>query len=162
MLTARLELRPLPAAAAAALPVDRDEASRLLGAALPLEWPQPDLLDVLPLQSAATPEAEPFGVWAIVERETATVVGDIGFVGPPDRDRSVEIGYSVVPSRRRRGYASEAAVALVAWALARPEVEHVVATCDADNRASIRTLERAGFERAGEENGRIRWRRGRG
>src|SRR5439155_15159339 len=139
--TARLELRPLPAAAAGALPDDRGTAARLLGVPLLSEWPQADLLDVLPLQAAADPDDEAFGVWVMIERESSTVVGDIGFLGPPGADRTVEIGYSVVPARRRRGYASEAARALVGWALAQPEVGAVVAGCDSDNLASTRILE---------------------
>jgi ribosomal-protein-alanine N-acetyltransferase len=158
LITARLELRPLPAAAAAALPGDRAEASRVLGATLAPDWPQPDLLDVLPLQASAPASSERFGVWVMIERETATVVGDIGFTGPPDQAGSVEVGYSVIPDRRRRGYATEAARAIVPWAHAQPGVEVVVARCDNGNLPSIRTLERTGFRRTGEENGRIRWR----
>ena len=116
LITERMELRPLPALAAAALPGDRQEAARILGATLPPEWPQPDLLDVLPLQAAASPEAECFGVWVMVERDSGSVVGDIGFIGPPDEAGSIEVGYSVIPDRRRRGYATEAAGAIVEWA----------------------------------------------
>jgi len=67
------------------------------------------------------PEDERFGIWLMIERDTDTVVGDIGFMGPPD-DGSVEIGFSVIPDRRRLGYASEAAGRLVAWALEQPEI----------------------------------------
>jgi ribosomal-protein-alanine N-acetyltransferase len=155
--THRLELRPLPASAAAALPEDRKRASRLLGAALPGDWPLPDLLDVLPIQASAPPDVERFGVWVIIERESATVVGDIGFFGPPDASGVLEVGYSVVPDRRRRGYATEAAIALVTWALDQPGIHAIVATCDEDNSASILTLDRIGFRRTGEEDGRILW-----
>jgi RimJ/RimL family protein N-acetyltransferase len=41
-------------------------------------------------------------------RATGMVIGDIGFRGPPDAAGIVEIGYSVVAGRRRRGYATEA------------------------------------------------------
>jgi len=148
----------MPAAAAAALPTDREEASRILGAALPLDWPQSDLLDLLPLQASASHADERFGVWVMIERETTSVVGDMGFIGPPDDHGSVEVGYSVIPIRRRRGYATEAARAVVDWALDQSGVEVVVASCDHDNVPSIRTLERIGFLRTGETNGRIRWR----
>ena len=84
------------------------EAAGIIGAILPDAWPLADLLGVLPMQAAATPDQERFGIWLIVERDTNTVVGDIGFHGPPDGGR-VEIGFSVIPDRRRRGYASEAA-----------------------------------------------------
>jgi ribosomal-protein-alanine N-acetyltransferase len=133
--------------AAAALLDDREEASRILGATLPVEWPQPDLLDVLPLQAAASAEAESFGVWLMIERESLSVVGDIGFLGPPDEAGSIEVGYSVIPNRRRRGYATESAAAIVEWALSQPNVQAVVAGYDRDNAPSIRTLERLGFHR---------------
>ena len=158
VLTERMELRPLPAIAAAALPEDREEASRILGAALPVEWPEPDLLDVLPLQAAASQETECYGVWVMIERESGSVVGDVGFIGPPDENGSIEVGYSVIPDRRRRGYATEAASAIVEWALSEPGVQVVVAGCDRDNEPSIRTLERLGFQRTGEANGQLRWR----
>lgn len=156
--TDRLELMPLPVATAAALPSQRKEVGRNLGVHLPAEWPDPNLLGVLRRHASAPPEAGCFGVWVMIERETDTVVGDIGFHGPPDEDGAVEVGYSVVASRRHRGYASEAASALVAWARAQPTVSHVVAGCDPENKASIATLERVGFRRTGEANGEIRWR----
>ena len=130
----------------------------MLGAALHREWPQADLLDVLPLQAAIGPDEERFGVWVMIEREPATVVGDIGFLGAPGADGSIEIGYSVTPDRRGRGYATEAARALVDWALRQPGVTTVVASCDNSNVPSIRTLERLGFVRTGEAAGQIRWR----
>jgi [ribosomal protein S5]-alanine N-acetyltransferase len=160
VITERLELRPLPARAAAALPHEREAAARILGAALPAEWPQSDLLDLLPSQAAASSETERFGVWVMAERETGSVVGDVGFIGPPDSSGLVEVGYSVIPGCRRRGYATEAARAIVEWALTEPTVEIVVAGCAEDNAASIRTLERVGFRRTGHANGEIRWLRG--
>ena len=156
--TERLELRPLPPEAARALPRDRATAERALGASLAPDWPQPDLLDVLPLQAAAGRVAARFGIWVIIERETRAVVGDVGFRGPPGDDGTVEVGYSVIPDRRRRGYATEAARALVAWAMSQPGVREVVAGCDRDNAASIRTLERLGFSRTGATSDEIRWR----
>lgn len=158
VVTERLELRPLPARAAAALPGDRAGAARSLGAPLAAEWPQPDLLAVLPRQAAASPQTERFGIWVMIERDSGTVVGDIGFHGPADESGSIELGYSVIPARRRRGYATEAATGLIGWALSQPGIQLVVAGCEAENAASIGTLERVGFRRTGEAGGEIRWR----
>ena len=115
--TAQLELRPLAAGAAAALPHDRAAAAARIGASWRRGGRWPSCIDVLPTQATATPDAEPFGIWVMIEAGTATVVGDIGFMGPPDAEGVVEVGYSVVPDRRRRGYAGEALVALVVWVL---------------------------------------------
>lgn len=156
--TARLDLQPLPTAVARALPENRETAARLLGLSLPAEWPQPELLDVLPIQAMAGPEDELFGVWMIIERKSQTVIGDIGFMGSPGEDGAVEIGYSVIFGWRGRGYATEAARAIVKWALARPEVRAVVAGCHRENVPSVRLLERIGFVRTGAVEEQLRWR----
>jgi ribosomal-protein-alanine N-acetyltransferase len=152
----RLELTPLPAAAAGALLDDREKAAATIGSSLPAAWPQTDLLDVLPMQAAAEPAAERFGIWLIIERDTNTVVGDIGFMGPPDGGL-VEIGFSVIPDRRRRGYATEAARCLIDWAFGEPGIREVSARSEAENEASARVLRAAGFARTGESHGVVRW-----
>ena len=156
--TDRLELKPLPAQVAAALPEHREAAHRTLGTRLSGEWPGPGLVGILGRQAAASADEECFGIWVMIERSSETVVGDAGFHGPPNAAGMVEIGYSVIPSRRRRGYATEAARALVEWAYLQPNVHVIVAGCDPDNLPSIGTLERIGFGRAGEANGELRWR----
>jgi RimJ/RimL family protein N-acetyltransferase len=94
----------------------------------------------------------------MIERESGTVVGDIGFHGPPDDRGAIEVGYCVVPSRRGRGYASEAARAIVEWASRQQSVRLIVAGCDPNNVPSICTLERTGFVRTGKADGELRWR----
>jgi RimJ/RimL family protein N-acetyltransferase len=142
--------------AAAALGDDRAAAEQLIQAALPTDWPLPELHPLLARQAASSEQETEFGIWLIIERAAATVVGDAGFKGPP-ADRRVEIGYSIIPSHRRRGYATEAARALVGWALERDDIDTVVAACAVDNVASIRTLKRLGFTRTGVEDDEIQW-----
>ena len=156
--TARLELFPLAPEAAAALSDDRDQAARIIGASLDADWPHPDLLGALPMHAAAAGQDARYGIWVIVERASQTVVGDIGFFGPPTPEATVEVGYSVVPDRRRRGYATEAAAALIGWARQQPNVSAVLARCEEDNVPSIRTLERLGFARAGKVDRMLAWR----
>ena len=160
LLTDRLELKPLPGQAAAALLEDREAAGRVLGARLSAQWPDPNLDGVLRRHAGASVDSECFGVWVMIERRSGTVVGDIGFHGPPDDAGTIEVGYSVIPSRRRRGYATEAAGALVGWAHSQPSVHAIVAGCDPSNVPSMCTLERVGFRRTGEANGELRWRYG--
>ncbi|MGH2871531.1 MAG: GNAT family N-acetyltransferase [Solirubrobacteraceae bacterium] len=155
--TERLELSPLQPAAAAALPEQRAAAEDIIGAKLSPGWPQPDLLKILPRQATTAPEAAGYGIWVMIEPDPRIVVGDLGFHGPPD-DGVVEIGYAVVSDRRRRGYATEAARALIDWALRQPGVAEIVAGCEETNEASITTLQRLGFSRTGQNGGEVRWR----
>jgi [ribosomal protein S5]-alanine N-acetyltransferase len=85
-----------------------------------------------------------FGQRLVVERATGLVVGGIGLFGLPE-DGRVEFGYGIVESRRRRGYATEAARALVHAALGLPGVIEVTAGVDPTNAASVRVLEKAGL-----------------
>jgi ribosomal-protein-alanine N-acetyltransferase len=157
LVTNNLELAPLPVEAAAALPDDREAAARTLDAQFDDEWPDPHLVGVLQRHAGASADTERFGIWVMIEGTSGTVVGDLGFRGPPDDAGTIELGYSVVPSRRRRGYGTEAAAALVAWAHSQPNVRVIAAGCDPNNAASIRILETVGFRRAGEAMGELRW-----
>nr|WP_241562627.1 GNAT family N-acetyltransferase [Streptomyces hoynatensis] len=98
-----------------------------------------------------------FGHRQIVERASGLVVGSIGLFWPP-RAGEVEFGYGVVPSRRGRGYATEAVRALVAFALNAPGVRAVYAEVDPANPASARVLRKAGLPRVHAEVARERFR----
>jgi [ribosomal protein S5]-alanine N-acetyltransferase len=78
-----------------------------------------------------------------------SVVAGAGFLGPPSPDGVVEIGYSVVPEERNKGYASEAVRALVDHALSQPSVQHLIAHTADSNAASSSVLIRSGFIRVG-------------
>ena len=116
VVTERLLLRPVTAEHVAAVVAGR----RLPGWApdFPSEGDQviAGMLerDGLPVGSDAA-----FGQRLVVERGTGLAVGGIGIFGPPE-DGRVEIGYGIVESRRGRGYATEAARALVQHALGLP------------------------------------------
>jgi ribosomal-protein-alanine N-acetyltransferase len=142
---------------------DRGRAAGLLGADLPLGWPDRELTGILPRhldQIAADPAAAGFGVWIVLVREPRTAVGSAGFLGPADRDGTVEVGYGIHPSFRGQGYATEAAGALRDWALARSRVRRITARCDETNAASIRVLEKLGMRRTGTRDGTISWESG--
>jgi RimJ/RimL family protein N-acetyltransferase len=100
-----------------------------------------------------------WGHHQVVETSSGLVVGGVGFHGPP-KGGEVEIGYGIVPTCQGRGYATEAVSKLVSLALTMPEVVSVVASTDADNVASQRVLEKAGFKLADRSDGR-RYRIGR-
>ena len=136
--TARLVLRALTTDEARAI----RSGQSLTGVSFADGYPLPDTYDGLGLFLRHGDER--WGFALVVRREDGLVVGEIGFVGPPERG-GVMIGYAIVPSARRQGFATEAIAALSDWALAQPEVGEVRAQTLPDNEASIRALLRAGF-----------------
>ena len=100
------------------------------------------------LQSAPRPDPWHHGFF-VIDREQGRVIGSAGFKGPPDADGMVEIAYGIVPSRAGRGYATEAAAALVRFALATGSVRLVRAHTLPAANASTRVLEKCGFRHTG-------------
>ncbi|WP_410612488.1 GNAT family N-acetyltransferase [Amycolatopsis sp. lyj-109] len=81
--------------------------------------------------------------------DEGVVVGHAGFHGPPDESGTVEIGYSVDPAFRRRGYARAALTELLRRAAAETGVHTVRATISPDNVASLATIAGFGFVQVG-------------
>lgn len=81
----------------------------------------------------------------VVDREQRAIIGTAGFKGPPDSNGMVEIAYGIVPSSEGRGYATEAAMALVRFALDTPGVTLVRAHTLPEANASTRVLTKCGF-----------------
>jgi RimJ/RimL family protein N-acetyltransferase len=136
--TARLLLRALTVDEARAVRAGEELADHPFAEGYPL----PDTYDGLGLFLRHGEER--WGFSLIVRLDDGLVIGEIGFVGPP-RDGVVTIGYAIVPSARRQGYATEAIGALSEWALDQPGVEVVRAQTLPDNEPSMRALRRAGF-----------------
>jgi [ribosomal protein S5]-alanine N-acetyltransferase len=97
-----------------------------------------------------------WGVWFVIEKESGRIVGDIGFKGKPV-DHTVEIGYGIIPSAQGKGYATEAVNGIIEWALSTNLASHVVAECLEDNIASIKVLEKLGFDRTGTDEKMLKW-----
>ena len=152
---------PLTAEVAHVAVREPESLSRLLGVQVDPEWPTADLLELLPGYAdaaAADPDVLRWGIRLILDRAQTRLFGDVGFKGPPV-DGAVELGYGVLTPFRNRGYASEAVQALAEWALARPDVERVVAVCFETNAASRRVLAKAGFARIGQDGDLLEWER---
>jgi RimJ/RimL family protein N-acetyltransferase len=62
----------------------------------------------------------------------------------------VEIGYTIVPSRRRQGFASEAAAGMWGWA-ARHGARVLRASISPDNEPSLALIHKAGFVEVGSQ-----------
>ncbi|MEV4825158.1 GNAT family protein [Micromonospora sp. NPDC049274] len=142
--TARLRLHAIDAAEGQRIVARRPEADDAWADDYPFDG---DIYGVRAFldATAAHGDQRPFGHYRITRATDGKAVGGIGFKGQPD-DGCVEVGYGLSPSARGHGYAAEALAALLDVA-AGHGLSRVVADTTADNVASQRTLERAGFRR---------------
>lgn len=152
--TPRLSLRPLTAEAIDALLAgDGVRLTELTGAVFPAPLRPPPLLeDILPLvrdRLRAAPATLGWWTWVTIDSATGRATGASGFGGPPDAEGAVMIGYATYPGADRKGFASEAAGALVRWALEQPGVKRVCASIPPDNIPARRVAEKIGMRVAG-------------
>lgn len=116
---------------------------------------------------SAPPDVDPWlHGFGVVHRDDGIVIGGAGFTGLPDADGVAEIAYGIAPEYQGRGYATEAARALVEFALADARVRRLRAHTLAATNASTRVLSKCGFAYVGPiehpEDGLVwRWERDR-
>ena len=84
-----------------------------------------------------------------IHRADRALIGFGGFKGPVDTDGAVELGYGIAPAYRRQGFATEAALAMLAHARTFPAIHTVLAHTLPERNESTRVLERCGFTLAG-------------
>jgi ribosomal-protein-alanine N-acetyltransferase len=128
---------------------NRREFERLLGATAPdpLE-PPPETDDVLEWFRATLTNDPAIAPWFfrwIVDKRERRLVGSAGFSGYPDEQGVILCGYGIYPADEGKGYASEAAAALVRWALEQDGVRTVRATIPTWHIASQRVSAKAGL-----------------
>ncbi len=87
--------------------------------------------------------------FAIAEADTGRAVGGIGLWLTQLTQGRATAGYSVVPSARGRGLAAAALTALTSFAWSIPALYRIELYIEPWNAGSIRTAERAGYEREG-------------
>ena len=85
-------------------------------------------------------------VWFLELKASSELVGSIA---SRPGGHGVNLGYLLAQDSWGKGYMVEALRPVVDWWLAQPGVHRVWATCDVENAASARVLEKAGFEKEG-------------
>ncbi len=106
----------------------------------------PDYIQTL----RASSEPDPWAIgFAIVHRADRVVIGSCGFKGAP-HEGQVELAYGIVPGHQRQGFATEAARALLGFALADSRVNLVRAHTLPEPNASTRVLLAVGFRTTGQ------------
>ncbi|WP_228489309.1 GNAT family N-acetyltransferase [Raineyella fluvialis] len=86
-----------------------------------------------------------FGQSALIERATGQFIGRVGLqVRDPWDD--IELLYVIARDRQRRGYASEAAAAWIAWAREQGLASRLVVVIHPRHEAALRTARALGFQ----------------
>ena len=124
---------------------DKDMARNL--ARLPHPYAPKDALDWVAYADKARAQGTEYAF--VITHEEAGVIGSVGF--NRTKGEAWEIGYWVDKAVQRKGVATEAARALLAWGEATFGVTQFIAGHFQDNPASGRVLEKLGFERVGEK-----------
>lgn len=75
-----------------------------------------------------------------------------GYVQLVPIEEGWEIGYHIVKAMTGRGYATEAVRAFLPVMMEKLNLTEVMGICDAENKASVRVLEKCGFTRVYEGN----------
>jgi RimJ/RimL family protein N-acetyltransferase len=84
-----------------------------------------------------------YGIWAVEERESGTLLGRIGFFNPEGWP-GFELGWALGRSWWGNGYAIEGARAALDFAWRELGREHVISLIRPENQPSIRVAERLG------------------
>ncbi len=96
------------------------------------------------------PDNAQWGFYYFVEADASQAIGAGGYKGAPNDAGVVELGYSIVPERRRRGFAREAVDGLLSHAFADSRVARVIAHTLVGLEPSIAVLRSAGFSFVGQ------------
>lgn len=99
------------------------------------------------IENGAIRMYEQFGfcLYVVEKTEDQTLIGICGFV-KRDNLEDVDIGFAFLPDYWGKGYAYEAASAVLAYGLDTLEFNRIVAITTQDNHASAKLLERIGLQ----------------
>ena len=96
-------------------------------------------------------------LWTLISKADNKMIGDLCFVGEPDANGEVEIGYGTYEEFRGKGYMTEAVAGIIKWVNEQPEVRTVSASTEIDNVASYSILEHNNFIKVAEGEGMYTW-----
>jgi len=164
--TERLTLIPLTSEEMALLLQGMEHLERALGLAPSGVTPDTHTLEAMESlyqKALSQPEDLPFLTsWQIILREHNMSIGSVCFMGPPNAQQEVEIGYGLNTAFRGKGYMAEAISAVSDWALRQTGISGVLAKTDTENRASGNVLRRSGFIKFFETEAYDFWKKVRG
>jgi RimJ/RimL family protein N-acetyltransferase len=177
LLTPRLTLLNITPQTIRAEQTGLAQLSEALGIPLAKDWPpepwEPHVLDYLLEKWELFPNSTGWNRYIAlnnIDGQPSLLIGGVGSTTPLEElgeveelpaGGEIEIGYSLVPSCHRQGYAPEAVEAFTSWLFQHPQVKSICAQTFPRLSPSIRVLEKNGFQFAGpgKEEGCILYRK---
>ena len=93
-----------------------------------------------------------FSIWAVAEQSSGMVIGMCGLAEFGHSVQGIELAYRLRRISWGQGYASEAAEGAVAHAFTALQLERLVGAVEPANLASVRVLEKSGFQKVSRRN----------
>jgi len=96
-------------------------------------------------------------LWTVIFKAENKMVGDLCFVGEPNEEGKVEIGYGTYENFWGMGFMTEAVGGMIDWAKKQLNVKSILASTDKNNPASFAVLQKNKFEKSGENDQLFHW-----
>lgn len=152
--TKRLRLRPVTLADAADMFEYASDADNTY-----FVFPQHTTIDDTRFSIANYFMNEPLGKFGIELKDEGKLIGTID-IRVDARKQSAEIGYALNARYQRKGFATEAAFAVMKFGFETLELEKVHATCNKENIASEAVMKKLGMQKEGELRHHELWKNG--
>ncbi len=94
-------------------------------------------------------EEHGFSLWALIEKENRTLIGDCGFILVEGRGPEIELSYDIARAFWGKGYVTEAARACLRFGFENLKLNRIIAITDPDHFASRRVMEKIGMTHDG-------------
>lgn len=96
-------------------------------------------------------------LWTIISKTNNVMVGDICFVGEPNSDGEVEIGYGTHEEYQGKGFMTEAVKGIISWAKKQNDILSIIASTNKSNMASFAVLKKNNFINISESETEFFW-----
>jgi len=107
-----------------------------------------ELLERITNQIANYDKDECFN-WAIVEKESNELIGNINLHHFNEANNNIKLGYFIFDNYRNKGYATESVLKVVDFTFKEAKIHRIAASAISTNEASNRVLIKAGFRLEG-------------
>ncbi|BCH28147.1 N-acetyltransferase [Mesorhizobium sp. L-8-10] len=102
------------------------------------------------LRAAGMWQVMGFGFWAVEEKSSGELLGEVGFHElqrdlQPSLEGTLEAGWALRPAAHGKGFATEAVGAALAWGVENFPDKRVTCMIDPENTASLRVAQKLGF-----------------